>query len=262
MKEVVFKNKNHRSVFYRFYFFLFWSVFFFLPIAALIFSSVEKLDPIGLPLFIICIIISLIYRLMNGYQVITYKDGEFKIRFGKTFNYNEIESIYVSHFPKEEVMIEFKDKKHTNITFNEKTINFDKLKEVIDLSENNKLVVINNKHKLVSDNVINKSNIYIKFDLFSTALVSLVVDNAHTINELEKYTILEVENGSHDIEIYGIDFKSNSDLENKLICSKKIDIQKDEYLLVHFPDGEDNPVIDISNEEELKKEDKEDKKEK
>ena len=75
-----------------------------------------------------------------------------------------------------------------------------------------------------------------------------------------EYTILEVENGSHDIEIYGIDFKSNSDLENKLICSKKIDIQKDEYLLVHFPDGEDNPVIDISNEEELKKEDKEENK--
>ena len=77
---------------------------------------------------------------MNGYQVITYKDGEFKIRFGKTFNYNEIESIYVSHFPKEEVMIEFRDT--NNLIFNEKTINFDKLKEVIDLSENNKLVVI------------------------------------------------------------------------------------------------------------------------
>ena len=126
MKEVVFKNKNNHSVFTQFALFLIFGVLFFIPIISIFFDFDEKLGSIILPALIISVIISLIYRLINGYQVITYKDGKFKIRFGKTFNYNEIESIYVSHFPKEEVMIEFKDKKHTNLIFNEKTINFDK----------------------------------------------------------------------------------------------------------------------------------------
>ena len=114
------------------------------------------------------------------------------------------------------------------------------------------IVVINNKYKLISDNTVSKSNIYFKDELLYVSSLSLVMDNSYTVAGLDKYMVFEVENGKHIFEIFLVD---------KLLCSITIDVQKDEYLLLHNI-GEDNPVIDISNEEELKKEDKENKKEK